>query len=87
MSTVNNNKPIQLGTMNGWDMDNPPIEYANHLENCGNEYIYTFCLGKPGDTEKRTGRKYNVTVTKRGNCYNNHYCHDCGISYNIDSSG
>ena len=82
-----NKKNKNLGTMNGWDIDNPPVEYVDHLDKCGREYTYTYCLGKPGDTEQRVSRSYNVVKVNKGNCYNEHYCHDCGCTWSIDSSG
>jgi len=76
---------MNLGTMNGWKTE--PVEYVNHLENCGREYTYKYFLGKPGDFEMRTDRRYNETRKNLGNCYNEYTCQDCGISYKVDSSG
>ena len=32
-------------------------------------------------------RKYDMTVTRKGNCYHNHTCNECGITYDVDSGG
>jgi len=72
-----------LGTMNGWQK--MPVEYTKHTENCGCEYSLKDYFG-PKEYAITKSRKYNMTVTQRGNCYYNYRCTDCGISYNVDSS-
>ena len=75
---------INLGTANGWK--NTPTAYQTHLDNCGVEYTYKHCLGKPGNFEMRTRRKYDLTVTKLGRCYRKEHCNECGCEVRIDSS-
>ena len=74
-----------LGTMNGWELW--PVEYSRHLAKCGREYTYKHMMGKPGVFEVRTGRKYNLTTTRKGNLFYEQHCHDCGCSWSVDSSG
>ena len=88
-----------LGTANGWK--ETPAEYTRHLAECGTEYEATICYMEYGTkidaNGKRYGstrrqrqevrRKYDMTVTRKGNCYHNHTCNECGISYDVDSGG
>tara|TARA_Y100001934_G_scaffold46338_1_gene56057 strand:- start:649 stop:921 length:273 start_codon:yes stop_codon:yes gene_type:complete len=81
-----------LGTANGWK--ETPAEYTRHLAECGTEYETTICYmeyPEEGGCIKRQrqemARRYDMTVTRKGNCYHNHTCNECGISYDVDSSG
>ena len=74
-----------LGTMNGWV--DQPTEYTRHLANCGSEYTYKHMMGSPDKFRMTKSRKYNVSITKRGNCLHYHHCHDCGCTWSVDSSG
>ena len=93
------NDMISLGTANGWK--ETPAEYTRHLAECGTEYEATICYMEYGTkidaNGKRYGstrrqrqevrRKYDMTVTRKGNCYHNHTCNECGITYDVDSGG
>ena len=82
---TNERKVMNLGIMNGWREQ--PKEYTKHLAECGTEYTYKCAMGKPGVYEMRTGRRHDMTVTRKGNCYTGYKCNECGISYSVDSSG
>ena len=83
---------INLGTANGWKQT--PTEYTKHLAECGTEYETTMCYMEypaEGGAIKRQRqeirRKYDMTITRKGNCYHNHTCNECGITYDVDSGG
>ena len=83
-----------LGTANGWALTGTPVEYTRHLDECGTEYETTICYMEYPDEggcikrqRQEVRRKYDMTVTRKGNCYHNHTCNECGISYDVDSSG
>ena len=83
---------INLGTANGWKQT--PTEYTKHLAKCGTEYETTICYmeyPEQGAAIKRqrqeVRRKYDMTITRKGNCYHNHTCNECGITYDVDSGG
>ena len=83
-----------LGTANGWALTGTPVEYTRHLAECGTEYETTICYmeyPEEGGCIKRqrqeVRRKYDMTVTRKGNCYHNHTCNECGITYDVDSGG
>ena len=74
-----------LGIMNGWKEQ--PQEYTDHLANCGTERIALIYHGDPKNPTEEIVRDYNMTRTNLGTCYNQHTCHDCGITYRVDSGG
>jgi len=83
---------INLGTANGWKT--LPTQYTKHLAECGTEHEVTMCYmeyptegGAIRRQRQEIQRRYDMTVTNKGNCYNNHTCNECGISYDVDSSG
>ena len=83
-----------LGTANGWTLTGTPKEYTKHIAECGTEYETTICYmeyPEEGGCIKRqrqeVRRQYDMTVTNKGNCYNNHTCNECGITYDVDSGG
>ena len=84
---------IQLGTANGWKTQ--PEAYTKHLAECGTEYQATIIYNEPNPNgvglvrkeRQEVRRKYNMTVTRKGNCYHNHTCNECGITYDVDSGG
>jgi len=91
-NTTKGNVMINLGTANGWKEQ--PEAYTKHLAECGTEHEVTICFmeyPEEGGAIKRqrqeVRRQYDVTVTRKGNCYNNYTCNECGISYDVDSSG
>jgi|TARA_R110000824_G_scaffold160660_4_gene335563 hypothetical protein len=76
-----------LGIMNGWNWDNPPAEYTQHLAECGTERIALIYHGDPKNPTEEIVRDYNESYTNLGTCYNQITCNDCGITYRVDSSG
>ena len=84
-----------LGTVNGWALTGTPAEYTRHLAECGTEYEVTIRYMEPKPSgvgllrkqRQEVRRKYDMTVTRKGNCYHNHTCNECGISYDVDSGG
>ena len=84
-----------LGTANGWALTGTPAEYTRHLAECGTEYEATICYMEPNPNgvgllrkqRQEVRRKYDMTVTRKGNCYHNHTCNECGITYDVDSGG
>jgi len=83
-----------LGTSNGWALTGTPAEYTKHVAECGTEYETTICYmeypeegGAICRQRQEMRRKYDMTVTRKGNCYHNHTCNECGITYDVDSGG
>ena len=88
-----------LGTVNGWALTGTPAEYTRHLAECGKEVETTICYmeyhydengNRCGSTPRRRKemtRRYDMTVTRKGSCYHNHTCNECGITYDVDSGG
>ena len=88
---------INLGTANGWKTQ--PKEYTKHLAECGTEYETTMCymeyeyddngkcIGSTPRQRQEMTRRYDMIVIRKGNCYHNHTCKECGITYDVDSSG
>ena len=86
-----------LGIANGWK--ETPAEYTKHLAECGTEYETTMCymeyeyddngkcIGSTPKKRQEMTRRYDMTVTRKGNCYHNHTCNECGITYDVDSGG
>ena len=77
---------------NGWK--ETPAEYTRHLAECGTEYETTICYMEYPDEggcikrqRQEVRRKYDMIVIRKGNCYHNHTCKECGITYDVDSSG
>lgn len=88
-----------LGTANGWALTGTPVEYTKHVAECGTEHEVTMCymeyehdengkcIGSTPKKRQEVRRKYDMTVTRKGNCYHNHTCNECGITYDVDSGG
>ena len=88
---------INLGTANGWKT--LPTQYSKHLAECGTEYETTMCymeyeyddngkcIGSTPRQRQEMTRRYDMTVIRKGNCYHNHTCNECGITYDVDSGG
>ena len=72
-----------LGCMNGWNTE--PIEYIQHLENCGTEYEYEYFFSV-GKSEMRKARRYPVKRITLGRCYNRYECSQCKCNWTVDSS-
>ena len=91
-NTTKGNVMIQLGTANGWKTQ--PEAYTKHLAECGTEYETTICYMEYPEQgtainrqRQEMARCYDMTVTRKGNCYHNHTCNECGITYDVDSGG
>ena len=83
---------MYLGIMNGWK--ETPAQYTKHLAECGTEYETTICYmeyPEEGGCIKRQRqemrKRYDMIVIRKGNCYHNHTCKECGITYDVDSGG
>tara|TARA_R100000005_G_C4930099_1_gene159487 strand:- start:440 stop:748 length:309 start_codon:yes stop_codon:yes gene_type:complete len=88
-------KKINLGTANAWAVTGTPEEYTKHIAECGTEHEVTMRYMEPNPNgvgllrkqRQETQRRYDMIVTRKGSCYHNHTCKECGISYDVDSSG
>ena len=79
-----------LGTMNGWT--EKPVEYVNHINNCGTEYDVTIAymeknpsgVGLVCKQRQENRRKYDTVVTKNGkySVKTTTVCNECGCTWN-----
>jgi hypothetical protein len=59
---------------------------SQHYLTCGQWVTYTHCLGKPGETETRQRKVFDMKSKKLSNCLFCYTCNECGVQHTIDSS-